>query len=513
MLRRACQVIFLAAFVLLLRAAQSPTATSVDVSVFLRADPLAALLTLLALPHFAAAGNMLYLFFPALILLVLTALLGRFFCGWICPLGTCIDVFHLALVRPFRKSDSRRAHWPHLKYYLLAALLVAALFGVQAACFLDPIPLTTRAFATAFHPALLSLQNWLVAHETGPLAALSSRLNLQWVPSRSFTFAWPLTAPFILALALGFVSRRYWCRNVCPLGALLAFVGRFGLWRRHVSASCKQCNNCISDCKMRAIPAGAPHCTRTPECILCYDCLSCPQPGITRIGLTTASQRLATGIDVTRRRLLAAAGAGLLYGLIARVPFAGRSVTPARNPLLIRPPGAIVRDSAGKVARMMTEDEFRTQCLRCGECMKACPTNVIQPALRQSGIDGFYTPVITATAGWCEQSCNACGLVCPSGALRPFTIEEKSDIRIAEARIDTATCLSWQTGDDYTLCLICEGVCPYNAITAEDTDGSGQLRPVVHPDICVGCGLCEYNCPVGPPAAIRIYRRGGQHAA
>lgn len=511
MLRRASQVTFLALFVLLLRVAQWPTNSNLDVSLFLRADPLAGLVTLLSLPHFASAGHMLSLFFPALILLVLTAILGRFFCGWICPLGTCIDLFHLAFVRPFGKTDSRRGHWPHVKYYLLAGLLVAALFGVQVAWFLDPIPLTTRAFATAFHPALLSLQTWLVAHETGPLAALSSRLNLQWMPPRSFAFAWPLTGLFILALALSFVSRRYWCRNLCPLGALLAFVGRFGLWRRQVSDACIRCRKCVSDCKMAAIPEDAPGSTRTSECIICYNCLSCPQPGIVRIGLTTDSGGLDTGIDTSRRRLLGGIAAGLLYAIIARTSFVRTSSLPAHSRFLIRPPGAIVRDNNGSIARMMTEDEFRAQCLRCGECMKACPTNVIQPALHQAGLDGFYTPVISPAAGACEQSCNRCGQVCPSGALRPFTIEEKADIRIAEARIDTATCLSSQAGDDYTLCLICEGVCPYHAITAQDTDGSGQLRPLVNTGICVGCGLCEYNCPVGPPSAIRIYRRGNRH--
>jgi len=206
-------------------------------------------------------------------------------------------------------------------------------------------------------------------------------------------------------------------------------------------------------------------------------------------------------------------GAGVVYGLLARSPLPGaRKARATQHQLLIRPPGAIVRDENGQIARMMTESEFRSQCLRCGECMKACITNVIQPALLESGLNGFYTPVIVGAAGWCEQTCNVCGQVCPSGALRPFTPEEKYGILIAEARIDQTKCLSWQKGDDYLLCLVCDEMCSYNAITAEDTDGSGQLRPVVHPDICVGCGICEYNCPAQPARAIRIYRRDDRDA-
>ncbi len=512
-LRRLSQIVFLVIFLLLLRAANWPLQAGADVNLFLRADPLAALVTALALPHFAAAGQLLYLFIPALVLLVLTALFGRFFCGWICPLGTCLDIFHAALVRPFSKRDSRWANWPQLKYYILLAVLIAALSGTQIAWFLDPIPLTTRTFATVLHSALLKLQNWLVAHPDGPLGVLNSRLNLEAVRGRNFALAWPVLGFFAFVLALGFVSRRYWCRNLCPLGAMLAFVGRHGIWRRQVAASCLRCKRCVADCKMGAIPADEPSRTRTSECILCYNCVSCPQAGITRIGISLDDQGLETGTNVTRRRLLGAVGVGVVYGLLARSRlFGAHKATATQHQFLIRPPGAIVRDENGQISRMMTEVEFQAQCLRCGECMKACLTNVIQPALLEGGFDGLYTPVMVGAAGWCEQSCNLCGQVCPSGALRPFTPEEKAGIQIAEARIDHSRCLSWAKGDDYLVCLVCDEMCSYNAITAEDTDGTGQLRPLVHPDICVGCGICEYNCPLSPQSAIRIYRREDQDA-
>ncbi len=517
LLRVLSQALFLVVFVLLLGAAKWPLQGQADVNLFLRADPLAGLAVLLSLPHFAAGGQLLHLFIPALILLVLTAILGRFYCGWICPLGTCIDIFHAIFVRPFKKRDSRRANRPHLKYYVLAAVLLAALFGTQAAWVLDPSPLITRTFGTALHPALLRLQNWLVGHDTGPLAALGSRLNLAVTPERSFAFAWPVAAVFFIVLALGFVSRRHWCRTLCPLGALLGLAGRHGLWRRQVAEGCTACRRCVTDCKMGAIPAEAPRRTRTAECILCYNCVGCGGCVHTRIGLTRQSVGLEPQTDLSRRRLLAAAGAGLIYGLLAGSPLAATGRTrSAPSRFLIRPPGAIVRDASGRISRLMTESELRAQCLRCGECMKACPTGVIQPALLEVGLDGFYTPVMVAAVGCCERECNACGQVCPSGALRPFSPAEKPDIRIAEAAIDHTRCLSWQKGDEYTRCLQCEQVCPYGAVLGQDTDGSGQLRPVVRPEVCVGCGTCEFNCPVGPPlgseAAIRIYRREDRDA-
>jgi ferredoxin len=155
----------------------------------------------------------------------------------------------------------------------------------------------------------------------------------------------------------------------------------------------------------------------------------------------------------------------------------------------------------------MTEDEFRELCVRCGNCMRACPTGGLQPALSQAGLDGVFTPVLVPQIGWCEQQCNACSRVCPTGALRPHTIEEKADIKLGLASVDPERCLSWQRGDDYKLCLVCVEHCPYQAVVAEMEEG--QLRPFVRPDKCVGCGQCEHFCPEGDSgaaAAITVSR-------
>ena len=516
LIRHISQFAFLAAFIWLLWAAQWPLRFTTEPDFFLRADPLGALLTALSLPHVLDVGSLLGLFWPALVLLGLTALLGRFYCGWICPLGTCIDVFHRLAVRPLRNTDSRRAEWVRVKYVLLVAVMVAALLGTQIGPLLDPIPLLTRTGAMVVHPLLQRAGVWMATSRFEPLASLGTRLGTTPLERRDFEMAWASAVIFLIVLGLSYVSRRYWCRNLCPLGALLAFVGRFGLWRRLVDAdACAHCNRCVADCKMGAIRPHAPQITQTPECILCYNCLSCPKKGATRIGLSTNALGLHQRTDMPRRRVLEAVGAGLLYSIIVRYPRRkDRGPLSPRAQFLIRPPGALVRDREGHFLRMMDEEEFRAQCIRCGECMKVCPTNVLQPATLEAGFDGLFTPTLVASMGFCKQSCTACGEVCPSGALRPFTSTEKPEIKIALARTDHGRCLSWQKGDRYTVCLICEQSCPYGAITAEDIDvpgaspgsGVGQLRPVVYPDACVGCGTCEFNCPVGPEAAIRIYR-------
>ncbi|MBC7288141.1 MAG: 4Fe-4S dicluster domain-containing protein, partial [Armatimonadetes bacterium] len=295
---------------------------------------------------------------------------------------------------------------------------------------------------------------------------------------------------------------RFWCRTICPLGALLGLVARWGIWRRVVEG-CVGCKRCAGECKMGAIPRDRPEQTLTAECILCYDCIVCPKPGISRIALapSAAGHRHTTG--TTRREFLAAAGGGLIYGAVAATSLARRPLSDK----LIRPPGAIKRLPDGRI-ELLSEEEFRAACVRCGNCMKVCVTGGLQPAVLEAGWDGFYTPILVPTVGWCEQSCTACGEVCPSGALRPFRPEEKARIVIGRAHVDRNQCLSWRPGSLYKLCLVCAEHCPYGAINV--IVDRGQRRPVVNEEKCVGCGLCENKCPVTPQKAIKVQRKGPQ---
>lgn len=486
LLRRLVQLSFLLAFLALLLATTWPLRSPVPVHAFLSLDPLAALAVLVS-P--ARSLHALHLFSPALVLLAATALLGRFFCGWVCPLGTCIDAADTVL-KPLRRN--KRPPPAGVKYLLLFAVLAAAPFGVQLAWLLDPIPLLTRTFATALIP--LGSAGYDAA--LGPLR--SAGLRLQPVPVHEFTLGLLTGGVFLAILLLGLLSRRYWCRSLCPLGALLGLVGRWGLWRRRVNDNCRQCRLCSRDCQMGAIPPAQPTRTLQAECIQCYDCLECCDPSGTQITLGATPQTEAT-VDVGRREFLAACVTGIAYGAIARYGLAQEPLS-AR---LVRPPGAIVRGPDGAVAGLMSEDEFLSKCLRCGQCLKACLTGGLQPAVLEAGLLGFYTPRLVPRTGWCEQGCAACGQVCPSGALIPFTVAEKPQIIIGEARIDKQRCLAWQGGDAYRQCLVCDEHCSYDAI--QTRSHQGEDRPFVDAQICTGCGICEKVCPVKSEAAIVVY--------
>jgi polyferredoxin len=497
--RRVVQVLFLLAFLWLVWEARwHEGGATAATQWFLRADPLAALVTWLA-----PTPTWLPLFYPAIAVLILTALLGRVYCGWICPLGTTIDAFDFLFLRK-RKHRPEHLARPAWKYYLLGAALVAALFGTQLAWLADPIPLLTRTVGLVAYLVLLAGYNAGLIKGWG---LLNDTLGLNLQPTAvepRFSLNVAVLVVFCVVLGLSLLSRRYWCRSLCPLGALLAVVGRFGLLNRWVHG-CVQCTRCVGECKMGAIPPpqkDSPDNGRPirAECIQCFDCLVCPKEGITGLSLRVAPSAVAAEGGVSRRGFLGSVGLGALYGAAAATG-GGRRATHDR---LIRPPGAIIRDADGAI-RNMDEREFRDLCLRCGACMKACITNGLQPAVVEAGFDGLFTPMLVPKIGHCEQSCTACGQVCPSGALGRFFVEEKKDIRIGLASVDQNRCLSWRRGQAYRLCLVCNEHCPYGAIPIVKNH-DGHKAPFVDPEVCVGCGQCENVCPAKPEAAIIVRR-------
>ena len=170
-----------------------------------------------------------------------------------------------------------------------------------------------------------------------------------------------------------------------------------------------------------------------------------------------------------------------------------------KHPGLIRPPGA------------QDEGRFLSHCLRCGECMKVCPTSGLQPTLGEAGLEGLWTPVLRSRLGYCDYACHACGQVCPSGAIPPLSLPEKRRQVIGVAVIDKDRCLPWASD---TPCVVCEEMCPVpekaielggrRLITRADGSQDYLSRPRVVAERCIGCGICEYKCPLEGRSAIVV---------
>ncbi|MFQ6098842.1 MAG: 4Fe-4S dicluster domain-containing protein, partial [Armatimonadota bacterium] len=404
-------------------------------------------------------------------------------------------------------------------YYLLAAGLLAATFSVQLSHVVDPIPLLTRTIGAALHPIGLRMYNAGVAGahgltetasggEAGGGGPLARGLgSVRYAEPRHFHQNLTFLLIFVGILLVGAYGRRFWCRNICGLGALLAIVGRWGLLKRRCTDACTECLRCVVECKMSAIPRD-PHGTVLRECIQCWDCDDVCPVGASPVGLVPAgrtSEDDQVRLGLTRRRLVGAMAAGFGYAMAAQTAPARANRTAA----FIPPPGALhVMSRAGLTERPYSVEDFLATCVRCGECMKACITNALHPALGEGGFEAFWTPIIVPRIGYCEPQCNVCGTVCPTGALRFFWIAEKKDLICGIARINRSTCIAWF---EDRACLACNEACGYQAVEMREIPqerAGGEVvvhrRPVVVEPKCTGCGECEKACPVKPDAAIYV---------
>jgi MauM/NapG family ferredoxin protein len=229
---------------------------------------------------------------------------------------------------------------------------------------------------------------------------------------------------------------------------------------------------------------------------MCLECLDvCPRSTIEFHPRLKLSPRQA--YDPSRRQFLAAATVAI--GGVAL--FRSDAVRQRANNQLIRPPGVIEADLLDK-------------CLRCGECMRACPTHGLQPAFNQAGLEGLWTPLLIPRLGYCAYSCNSCGQVCPVQAIPPLSLADKRTQVIGKAYIDQNRCIAWS---DHNPCIVCEEMCPLpeKAIHLEERDFSRRdgptitiQLPYVERDKCIGCGICEFKCPLAGEAGIRVFVPG-----
>jgi len=465
------------------------------VSLLFRLDPLAALADALAPGDFSWR-----LLWPALTLLALTALFGRFFCGWICPLGTTLDGVGKLVGRG---RVSPRPGWRRVKYYLLLGMTAAALCGVQLLGLFDPLAIFLRSLTLSFNPAFNRVANQIFDFfYQHPVPLVSSLVNGSYDFFRDHLLAFHPPAYhlalftlwiFLLILLLERVERRFWCKNLCPLGALLGLCGRRSLLTRAPEKACADCRRCLSECRTGAVTEQG---YRKDECLLCFDCAGfCPTQ---RVAFAVGGRpRAASGVDLTRRGVLTSLAAGALVGPVAgSAPNLWNS-----DPWLLRPPGAVA------------ETEFLRRCIRCGECMKVCIGGALQPALFQAGMAGLWTPLVVPRVGYCEYNCTLCGQVCPTGAIGLLNLAEKQKAVIGIAIFDKNRCLPYARGEE---CLVCEEHCPTGekAIVFDEQEllVGGESRRIKQPRVvksrCVGCGICETRCPLEGASAIRVGNEG-----
>ncbi len=482
-MRRLVQIAFLGLFFILLFYFCRPykndyskegSGLFTHLDLFLMLDPLVSVSTAIASKTFAWS-----LTIAAAVMLIGTVF-PRWFCGYVCPMGTLIDFFDWSIGRRVKFLHIKHRSWfVNLRFYILTAVLVSSLFGILISGFVSAIPVITRGILYIF-----------ALFKPGQIA------GWEYLPQLSLWHYISIIL-FVAILSLGLLRPRFWCAYLCPSGALLSLASIFRLNERKVEDICVKCGRCLAACDFGAI--NSDFTTRNLECTFCMSCKEvCPKDSIKFLNIgnnikeKSSSTKTETQPSYARRNFLigvigaAGAGTGIAAGL---KPERGKYA----NSFPMRPPGSV------------PEDVFRSKCIRCGECLKACPVNILQPTGMELGIDGLWTPVVKIDSAACQPYCNNCGQACPTGAIRALHIDEKRAARMAQSEVDTSTCLAHCKKQECGLCVEECKAAGYDALEyirvgieydnwGMPIEDSGFLAPVVIEEKCVGCGLCQIKC-------------------
>jgi MauM/NapG family ferredoxin protein len=509
LLRRITQSLILLLFLFLFIQTESETNDEIayPVKLFLEFDPLLFITTWLS------SHTVENPFFFSIFVIVMTLFLGRVFCGWICPLGTLNNIF--SFLKRKKKQKEYKENWNRIKYYILIFLLVTSILTIQLTGIFDPIALLIRSFSISVFPVIdfsfKAIFNSVYELNPPGLVVVS-----EWIFDMLKKFILSFQEPvfrqsifigllFLTILGLNLWYKRFWCRFLCPLGALLAVFSKISILNRKINENCSHCDKCIRVCPASAQPETNENYKKT-ECIFCFNCQDvCPEKAVS---FSFKFKPKIASIDFGRRRFIKSVLFGIISAPFFEATIAGMSRDELRDqsgdiePALIRPPGSLA------------EKEFLKRCIKCGECMKVCITGGLQPTLLEAGLDGIWSPILVSKIGYCDYDCTLCGQVCPTGAIKELKIDEKKKIKIGIARVDVSSCLPYANGIP---CIICEEVCPteIKAVWLEEKtelkrDGS-QIKlklPKVDPELCIGCGICEYKCPITGNPAIYITNFG-----
>ena len=426
------------------------------------------------------------------LLIVATLLFGRLYCSVVCPLGIMQDFFSWlgGKVKKRRFGFVKENRW--LRYGFLAVFVIAMVIGFA--------PLTTvfapygaygRIVNSLFKPLYDLLHNRIARLDAANGGYGFSEVQI-WTRSVT-TFVVALSTLLLLAVVAWRKGRLY-CNTICPVGTVLGLLSRFAIFRVRLDAShCKQCCCCEAKCKAQAIDFKNGY-VDTSRCVVCGDCIGQCKSAALRYSARRQPKEKKP-IDTGRRAFLTAtviAGATAAMAQTRRKVDGGLAViedkqAPKRD-TLITPPGSVgIR-------------HLERHCTACQLCVTACPNNVLRPS---TGLGHFMQPMMSFERGYCRPECTRCSQVCPTGAIKPISREEKTSIHVGHAVWLKDNCVVLTDG---VRCGNCARHCPTGAIQMMKQPGAkGYLKvPVVDEERCIGCGACEHLCPARPFSAIYV---------
>ncbi len=435
-----------------------------------------------------------------LFIILLTALFGRVYCSAVCPMGIFQDIisrisFKAKLIKRYKFKKALN----YVRYPLLVLTLIVVLAGSMFVInLLDPYSSFGRIFSDIVRPGVILLNNGLASLFERFDMYFLYRLNMDLITWKTI-FIPLVTLGVIVYLAL--YHGRLYCNSICPVGTVLGFLSRYSLFQIRMNAdTCTKCGKCSFACKASCINVKTLEVDNS-RCVACYNCITaCPENSIriVRAGLPTHAEpktvQAVVATDDSKRDFLGksivylAALAGVsnkVFAVNEHSP-AGKIPNDKKHP--VTPPGSI------------SIKHFTDRCTACHLCVSVCPTKVLQPSFLEYGFLGMSQPHMDFSVEYCNFECTKCGEVCPAGAILPLTVEEKKLEQTGRVNFILEKCVVYT---DNTACGSCSEHCPTQAVKMVPYK-EGLTIPETNEDICIGCGACEFACPVKPHTAIYV---------
>ena len=433
-------------------------------------------------------------------LIVLTLVFGRIYCSVICPLGIMQDIFGWLgkKVKKNRYTYSKEVKW--LRYPVLALFIIALVAGVGSLFqLLAPYSAFGRIATNLLQPIWQAGNNVLasIAEHYDSYAFYHSNIWVRAMPSLIIA-----AVTLIILAILAWRNGRTYCNTICPVGTVLSFFSRFSFLKIHFDTEkCRNCSLCSKNCKAACIDFKT-HSVDYSRCVVCADCIESCKFGALKYRPSVTSKTNETGktdktsVDTSKRSFLLASAMlttaaiaqqkeKMMDGGLAEIE---DKVAPKRQ-TPITPPGS------------RSKQNFEQHCTGCQLCISECPNEVLRPS---SDLWHLMLPTMSYELGYCRPECNRCSQVCPAGAIKPISAEDKASTQIGHAVFIKKNCVVLR---DEVECGNCAAHCPTGAIemvpSDPDNDESAYI-PAVNEARCIGCGACENLCPARPHSAIYV---------
>ena len=434
-------------------------------------------------------------------IVVIALLFGRIYCSVICPLGIYQDcIAHVAEKRKKNRYSFKRSK--RYRYYIGLAFFLLIAFGFTSiAIFIEPYSIFGRFASNLFSPVYRLINNMLAyfAERWNSYAFYHVDVYIKSLPMFIIAIAY-----FLIITVLALVNGRWYCNSICPVGALLGSLSKFSVLKpRFDEKKCISCGLCEKNCRCSAIDA-KNHKIDYTKCVTCFNCVSKCNKGAMRYGINkeVKSVKDMNGFNddnegKTSRKTF----------LTTMAVLATASTLKAQEKVVDGGLATIVKKKAPKrhtplkPAGSESFDNFTSRCTGCQLCVQSCPNDVLRASTR---LETLMQPEMSYERGYCRPECTACSEVCPAGAIKKVTREEKTSIQIGHAVWVGQNCVPLHDGVE---CGNCAKHCPSGAITMmpyDPDDATSPKIPIINEERCIGCGACEHVCPARPFSAIFV---------